>query len=144
MDEELMTRLRRAVSRISRQLNDSASDEGLTPSEATILGVVARSGPVSLPELARGEGLNPTMLSRIVGKMDRAGLITRLRDPSDRRSAQVSVTEHGRKVEARIRAGRAAAVARTVQALSDEQQRELTQAVPALEAFAEHLRQSKL
>ncbi|WP_226030521.1 MarR family winged helix-turn-helix transcriptional regulator, partial [Streptomyces hyderabadensis] len=134
MDEELMTRLRRAVSRISRQLNDSASDEGLTPSEATILGVVARSGPVSLPELARGEGLNPTMLSRIVGKMDRAGLITRLRDPSDRRSAQVSVTEHGRKVEARIRAGRAAAVARTVQALSDEQQRELTQAVPALEA----------
>lgn len=138
-----MTRLRRVVSRISRQLNDSAREEGLTPSEATILGVVARNGPISLPELAAGEGLNPTMLSRMIGKMDRAGLISRLRDPHDKRSAQVSVTDHGRAVEERVRTGRADVVARAVQELSAKQQRQLTESVPALEAFLDQLRLSK-
>ena len=143
VDEETMTRLRQAVSRIARQLNNTATDEGLTPSQATILGVIARRGPINLTELAELEGLNPTMLSRMVSKLDSEGLISRSRAPEDLRSAAVKVTRAGRTLEAKIRAGRAKVVARAMDGLGEKQQQTLTKALPALEELVEQLRETQ-
>ncbi|PZS27145.1 MAG: hypothetical protein DLM58_19220 [Pseudonocardiales bacterium] len=59
-----------------RRLNDSAAHEGLTITQASILGLLAGRGEVSLSELVRLEAINPTMLSRVVGKIESAGLPT--------------------------------------------------------------------
>lgn len=140
MDDDVLTRLRQAVSRLARELNTTATDEGLTPTQASTLGVIARRGPISLSELARVERLNPTMLSRVIAKLDGAGLIARTPHPEDQRSALVEVTPQGRTTSTRIRNNRTKEVAHAAESLPAAQQRLLTDAVPALEALFEQLR----
>lgn len=140
MDEDTTTHLRQVIGRLARQLNRSASDEGLTPSEASVLGIVTGRGPISLSELARVEGLNPTMLSRVVSNLERAGLISRIPDPNDLRSAAVSATRQGRTVQATVRANRAQVVADAADGLTAEQQKSIAEALPALQALVDQLR----
>ena len=84
MDADGVTRLRGVIARLARQLNASSTSEGLTPSQASVLGLVVFRGPLSLGELADLEGLNPTMLSRVVGRLQELELIRRIPDPADR------------------------------------------------------------
>src|SRR5580658_5433708 len=140
MDSDTVIRLRRVVLRLARQLNAASVGEGLTPTQASVLGVVNSRGPVSLADLAEIEGLNPTMLSRVVGKLDSFGLIRRLRDPDDFRAARVEVTPEGRQTYQRIAAERAAIVSERVAGLPPEQEAALVAALPALENLAEDLR----
>ena len=112
MDDDGVTRLRRVIARLARQLNSSATGQGLTPSQASVLALVVARGPVSLGELAALEGLNPTMLSRVVGKLQSMELIRRIPDPADLRSASVTSTDSGRRTDQRVKAQRAAVVSR--------------------------------
>ena len=140
MDSDTVIRLRRVVLRLARQLNAASVGEGLTPTQASVLGVVNGRGPVSLADLAEIEGLNPTMLSRVVGKLDSFGLIRRLRDPDDFRAARVEVTPEGKQAYQRIAAQRAAILSERVAGLPPEEAAALVAALPALENLAEDLR----
>jgi DNA-binding MarR family transcriptional regulator len=140
MDDETVIRLRRVILRLARQLNAASVGEGLTPTQASVLGIVANRGPLGLTELTEIEGLNPTMLSRVVGKLDSFGLIRRLRDPDDFRAARVEVTPDGLQAYRRIAAQRAAILSERVAGLPPEQEAALIAALPALENLAEDLR----
>jgi DNA-binding MarR family transcriptional regulator len=139
MDEEGAIRLRRVISKLARQLNASSTGEGLTPTQASVLGLVVGRGSVSISELTELEGLNPTMTSRVVGILDTMGLISRVPDPSDLRSATVSPTEAGRRSDERVKAGRAAVVSAAVSRLPATQQKAVLAALPALEALRDEL-----
>src|SRR6202042_712351 len=110
MDADSVIRLRRVVLGLARRMNAASVGEGLTPSQASVLGIVVNRGPLGLAELTEIEGLNPTMLSRVVGKLDSFGLIRRLRDPDDFRAARVEVTPKGQSVYERITAQRSAVI----------------------------------
>jgi DNA-binding MarR family transcriptional regulator len=140
VDAEDAVRLRRAIARVARQLNTSATDEGLTPTQASVLALIVGHGPVGLPDLQRLEHLNPTMLSRVVGRLDELGLIDRSPDPDDLRSVSVSVTASGRKVHTRIKAQRADAVSQAATRLSEREQRALINALDALDHLADELK----
>ena len=135
-----MIRLRRVVLRLARHLNAASVGEGLTPTQASVLGIVTYRGPLGLTELTELEGLNPTMLSRVVGKLDSFGLIRRLRDPEDFRAARVEVTPEGEQAYQRIAAQRAAILSERVAGLPADQVAALIAALPALENLAEDLR----
>lgn len=137
MDEETLTRLRQAVGRISRQMSRNSTDEGLTPTQATTLGAIARRGPVPLSRLAKAEGLDATQLSRVLGALERRGLVTRAPDPSDLRSVLVTATEAGSVLAIRIRENRAGVLADAVRHLDAEQQKLISDAVPALEVMVD-------
>src|SRR6202011_2707908 len=107
-DNDTVIRLRRVVLKLARQLNAASREEGLTPTQASVLGITTARGPLSLAELTDLEGINPTMLSRVIGKLDSFGLIKRLRDPDDFRAARVEVTPEGKQTYQRIAAERAA------------------------------------
>ena len=140
MDDETVIRLRRVILRLARHLNAASVGEGLTPTQASVLGIVANRGPLGLTELTEIEGLNPTMLSRVVGKLDSFGLIRRLRDPDDFRAARVEVTPEGKQAYQRIAAQRAAILSERVASLPPEEAAALVAALPALENLAEDLR----
>jgi DNA-binding MarR family transcriptional regulator len=140
MDNDTVIRLRRVVLRLARQLHAASREEGLTPTQASVLGITTIRGPLSLAELTELEGINPTMLSRVIGKLDEYGLIKRLRHPDDFRAARVEVTPKGRGVYDRIAAQRSAVISEAVTGLPDGQQAALLAALPALEHLAENLR----
>ena len=135
-DSESVARLRRVITRLSRILNESASAEGLSPSQASVLAVVGAHGPIALAELAEIEGINPTMLSRIVTKLDSLGLLRRTPHPNDQRAALVEATEAGQATSERIRESRSAAVTKILDGLPTETTATLLAALPALEALA--------
>jgi DNA-binding MarR family transcriptional regulator len=114
MDSDAVIRLRRVVLKLARQLNAASREEGLTPTQASVLGITTMRGPLSLAELTELEGINPTMLSRVIGKLDEYGLLKRLRDPDDFRAARVEVTPKGRAVYERITAQRSAVISESV------------------------------
>lgn len=141
MDDDGAIRLRRVISILARQLNSSATVAGLTPSQASVLRLIVARGPISLAELASLEGLNPTMLSRVIGRLQAVELISRIPHPADLRSASVASTPAGQQVDQQIKARRATAVAKNLKLLTADQVRVLTEALPALEALAEVMRQ---
>ncbi len=143
MNAENVTRMRRVIGRLARLLNAAPVSENLTPTQASVLGLVAHRGPIGMTELAEIEGLNPTMLSRVVAKLVEDGLARRLPNPADQRAVQLEATDRGHEVHERILASRTTTVARILDGLSPDVTEALLDALPALEALAEGLRTKK-
>jgi DNA-binding MarR family transcriptional regulator len=143
VDAENVTRLRRVIGRLARLLNAAPVSENLTPTQASVLGIVAHRGPIGMTEVADIEGLNPTMLSRVVAKLVDDGFLTRQPDPADQRAVQLDATDAGRDVHQRIIKSRTDTVARILDGLSPDVTEALHDALPALEALAEGLRTTK-
>jgi DNA-binding MarR family transcriptional regulator len=141
MDDEGAIRLRGVISKLARELNASSTGEGLTPSQASALSLIVARGPLRLTELGERERINPTMLSRVIGRLVEMNLITRTPDPADLRSVSVLSTAAGRRVDKKVKARRAAAVSECLALLPAEQVAALTEALPALENLAETMRQ---
>jgi len=131
-----VTRLRIALARISRSVERTSADSGYTRTQLSVLGSVVRLGQPGLAELADAEGLNPTMLSRVVGKLEAAGLLTRQVTAADRRVVEVTATPAGRALHLRLRKRRADLLAGQLAELPAGQSARLQAALPALESLA--------
>jgi DNA-binding MarR family transcriptional regulator len=138
-------RLRVVFGRLSRRLrlSDAATAAGMTPARVSALLNIERHGPMRLAELAESEGINPTMLSRIVADLVDANLCERSCDPGDRRSAWVQATPLGRELADGMRAHRTEAVQSALERCSEGDRRAIEQALPALEALAEQLKERR-
>lgn len=136
LDREQVARLRLAVARVSRRLRSVPSGQGMTSTQLSVLAAVVRDGPIKLADLAAAEDVNPTMLSRIVAKLDADGLLVRTPDLDDARVAVVQSTAAGRRRHQRIRDERTEALTRVLADLDPRLVDRLTAAVPALEELA--------
>jgi DNA-binding MarR family transcriptional regulator len=137
--DEASARLRGVIGRLSRRLRPTVAGSQLTPSQTSVLFSIVRFGPIRLSELARIEGINPTMLSRIAAILADAGLISRSADPADKRSAFVQSTAAGRRMRERVHRERALALGAYVQQLTESEQQALWDALPVLEALVERI-----
>jgi hypothetical protein len=63
IDPDDVARLRAVIGRLSRLLNASVADVGLTPTQLSVLGSVVRRGPIGVGEL-RGRPDHPGDRSR--------------------------------------------------------------------------------
>jgi len=114
-------------------------DGNLSPSQREVLFTITRRGPVRLSEVAASEGINPTMLSRIVSHLESANLVTRTPDTSDARVMHLSSTDQGRALCKEIRNERTDALRSALGQLSEEQRNMLLDALPVLESLVETL-----
>lgn len=137
MDDDEVARLRRAVLRVARRMRALSTEEGLTPAQSGLLATLVREGPTRLGDLAAAEGLNPTMLSRMLGALEAGGLVARTTDPEDRRSVWAVATTAGARRLARIRARHREALAGLLEGLDPAAVTALRRALPALEALAD-------
>ena len=142
LDLDTAARLRASIGKLARRLRPTAAGAaaGLTPTRTSVLFTVARLGPVRLSDLAQEEGLNPTMLSRVIADFAESGLVTRACDPGDRRAALVEATGAGRKLCERMRGERTDVLELALGALEAEDRLAVEQALPVLERLAESLK----
>lgn len=139
VDTDTAARLRIAISRLNRQLNSTSTGEGLTPTQASVLGLVGARGPLRLAELAELERLNPTMLSRVVGKLTELELIRRRPDPDDLRAALVEITPTGADLRKRILGRRTERISECLDRLGGDSADTVLAALPVLEALVREL-----
>ena len=135
-----VNRLRVALARISRQVDLQVAGQGMTRTQLTMLGTMARERSLRIGELAEIEGLNATMVSRLVGKLETLGLVARTPDAEDRRSVVVEVTPAGARLHTRLRAERTRLFAERLAHLPAGHADALISALPALESLADALR----
>lgn len=141
-EEAVPARLRIAVARLSRRLRPTAAAGSLTATEVDVLKAAERQGPQPLSDLAEFVGLNPTMLSRLVQKLEGTGLVRRLPDEADRRICRLEVSPKGHRLLERINRERNDALSRRIASLGEEDRLALERALPVLEELADQLRQS--
>ena len=138
-DGEVIDRLRVVLVRGQRRLRLAYTDDNLSPTQLEVLAMVVRRGPLRLAEVASLEGINPTMLSRIVAKLEEAQLVTRVADANDGRVVHVAATDQGRGLYEVIHRQRTQALALALESLSFHERQELRGALPALEKLVASL-----
>lgn len=145
LDPETAVRLRAVIGRLSRRLRTTpaARQAGLTPTAISLILNVNRSGPTRMADLTESEGINPTMLSRVVSDLVGAGLLARENDAADRRAAWVRVTMAGSRLAERMRTERTQALNAAMRGLSEQDRRRIEKALPGLEALAEELKERR-
>ena len=139
MDDDV-NRLRVALGRISRTVEREVTTGGLTRTTMSLLGTLARHRTLGMGELAEIEGLNPTMASRLVGKLEDARLVHRVPSDDDRRAVVVEITAEGTRTQNRLRRERTAALTHWLDDLAPDEREALIKAVPALESLAASMR----
>jgi DNA-binding MarR family transcriptional regulator len=125
---------------MSRRLRPTSAAGTLTTTEVDILVAAERQGPVRMSDLASFAGLNPTMLSRLIPKLEAAGLIRRIHDAADKRVCRVTATPKAGRLLERIRSERNDALSRRLRDLQPDERDTLALALPILEDLAERLR----
>ncbi len=99
IDEVLIAlrRISRAIDLHSRHLVRTCH---LTGPQLIVLTEIIRSGELSPGELARRVTLSNATITGIIDRLERRGLVNRLRSDSDRRRVVISATDEGRKMAA--------------------------------------------
>jgi DNA-binding MarR family transcriptional regulator len=132
VDEEVASRLRTAINRLHRRLRQE-SLAGLSPAQASALATVRRLGSPTLGELASTEQVQPPSMTRIVANLSDGGLVTRLTDDTDRRSARVRITPAGTRALERIKTLKTAFLVHQLAELSPEERDQAARLVELLE-----------
>ncbi len=133
-DAELAGRLRVAVGLLVRRLRQR--DPGhLSPAQLSALVTIEAAGPVRNGDLAARENVAAPTMTRMVGAMEEAGLVSRGPDPSDARGSLVSLAPGGAAALRALRRERNNILIEKLAALPPEQRAALEAALPALEAL---------
>jgi DNA-binding MarR family transcriptional regulator len=129
---DLASRLRLDISRMARRLRQEAGAE-LSPSQTAALATIECHGPLTPSELAVRERIQRPTATRVLARLEEAGLIERAADPSDRRSCLVSASTEGRELLGTIRTRKDAYLAQRLDALSVDDREALDRAAAILE-----------
>lgn len=108
--------LRAVFARLLRKLRE-ATNEGITPSQASALSRLGKGGVSTVSALAHAEKVRPQSMATIVEALEGFGFVTRSQDPNDGRRQIVDLTDAG---WAQIAGQREAGVAWLDQALSED------------------------
>jgi DNA-binding MarR family transcriptional regulator len=92
-----LRRIIRAVGLYSREL---LRRRNLTTTQLATLRQLARRGRLAAGEVARGISVSQATITGVLDRLERRGLVTRSRDPEDRRRVVIELTEAGREAVA--------------------------------------------
>jgi DNA-binding MarR family transcriptional regulator len=133
-DAELAGRLRLAVGLLVRRLRQR--DPGhLSPAQLSALITVEAGGPMRAGDLAAKENVAAPTITRLIGAMVDAGLVTRGPDPSDARGSLVALAPGGAGALAALRRERNNILSQRLAALPPDQRAALEAALPVLETL---------
>lgn len=77
--------LRLLVSRLRRRLKEVYDNQGLTPSQVSVISRLSHDGPASTSDLAAAEGVRRQSMASTVAALEEQGVIHRQADPQDAR-----------------------------------------------------------
>jgi DNA-binding MarR family transcriptional regulator len=109
----------------------------MTPSMLSAMANIEYRQPVTLGHLAEAERVTPPTMTKIVGRLEDSGLVTRTVDVADRRIQRVSLSPDGARLITRNRSRKNAYLARKLQRLEPEEVSKLEEAVGVIEKLLE-------
>ena len=113
--------LRPALLRLARELRQETEQLGVTSRQVTLLWLIRTNPGMSLRELAAEERISAPALSGHVDRLEKAGLLARVRDEDDRRRVGLALTDEGERLLKRVRARRTTWLADRLRGLDEEE-----------------------
>ncbi|MCR9128736.1 MAG: MarR family winged helix-turn-helix transcriptional regulator [Alphaproteobacteria bacterium] len=102
VDRRLYLLIEIAARRLHRDADARLSAEaGVTASQAAVLFLLLRRGERRMGAIGEVLALGAPAVTGLVGRMEKAGLVSRRKDAADRRGALVDLTETGRRAAER-------------------------------------------
>ncbi|GAA4531823.1 MULTISPECIES: MarR family winged helix-turn-helix transcriptional regulator [Nonomuraea] len=143
-DRTLAETLSRSPGRLLRRVYARFTAEALSDDprsrDFVVLDTLADQDADSQLELAERLGINRTIMVRLVDRLQQAGYVTRTRNPANRRSYVLSITEEGRKARDAMREAVAERDARVTASLTPGERERLNELLSLLLPEPEPLR----
>ena len=136
MSTEVADRLHSAAIHLLRLVRREDAATGLSAARLSALSVLVFGGDRTVGQLAAAEQVRSPTMSRLVGEMEREGLVMRRPSPEDGRAIVVSATDEGRRVLVEGRRRRVAALAQRLEGLPPEDVAALDEAAALMERIA--------
>ena len=124
--------LRPIVLRVARELRKETEQFGVTSRQATLLALVKTNPGLTLRGLAEAEAISAPALSEQVDRLERAGLLRRLRSEVDRRRVGLELTPDGERLLRSIKERRTTWLAERLSALDPDALRAIEGAIGPL------------
>ena len=118
-------KLVRAAESVSARIHGHLSENNLTISQFGVLEALLHLGPLSQAELAKKILKSTGNITMVIDNLEKRGLVTRERDPEDRRYYAVTLTPAGKKLIASLFPRHAAGIVKGMNALSKNEQETL-------------------
>jgi DNA-binding MarR family transcriptional regulator len=98
--EEAVVAVLRTASLLRRALNRRVESQGISAAQYNVLRILRGAGEDGLPTLAVRDRLveEAPGITRLIDKLEKAGLVTRLNDKKDRRTVRCRITAAGLRV----------------------------------------------
>ncbi len=117
--------IRVAFGRLRRRMQEVATDDDLTPSQASVIVRLSKGEAATAAGLAQLEGIRPQSMAATLVALEQRGLISRTPDPTDGRRQVVTLTAAGAEVEEGNRAARGEWIVGRLDEVCTEQERQL-------------------
>jgi MarR family transcriptional regulator, organic hydroperoxide resistance regulator len=98
---QIVTGLRRVVRAIELYSQDVYKQFSLTGPQLWAIKTLSRRGPLATSELAAALAVQPSTLSVLMDRLEKRGLVRRLRSREDRRFVEIALTPKGAELAAR-------------------------------------------
>lgn len=112
-------------------------NEGLSLTELGVLRALVRNDAMRISSLAAEQAMTQPGMTQLVTRMERAGLVMREPDPTDRRVVRVVATDRGRQLFENRDASRVALFSELYEHLDEEERQRLRDALPVLTRLME-------
>lgn len=120
-----------------RRLRKADAGTGLPAPHLSALSLLVSAGRHTIGELAGYERVTPPTMTYIVNALEERGLVSRVREPGDRRVVHVEATSAGHTVIDRGQMQRVTRLAADLEALSEDDRRTLARAARILLSLPE-------
>ncbi|MEV4348574.1 MarR family transcriptional regulator [Actinoplanes sp. NPDC049596] len=125
------------LGQLVRFLRQLEGPDNPSPVALSVLRRLGREGPIRLTDLARLERASQPGMTQLVGRMEKAGQLKRLPDPTDGRGVLVETTAAGRALVERTHAHYEATLDKLFDGLDPDDKAAIVGALPALTRLAE-------
>jgi MarR family transcriptional regulator, organic hydroperoxide resistance regulator len=96
--KEIVGSIRRLVRAVSLDSARNSRQFSLTAPQSGVLRSLATNGPISSASLSRDLYVTPSNITGIIDRLEKKGLVTRIKKEGDRRVALLTLTEAGEKL----------------------------------------------
>lgn len=137
--ERFVASVRPSLTKIYVNYFRRSNSSNLTGPQLTIMGRLAEDGPARISDIAKLEGIRMPTASNALRQLEDRGMVTRVRETSDRRGVRVELTDAGREEFDRVGEERNHFFAQLLEPLSDDEVRRLDDVAPIIIKLAHTL-----
>lgn len=98
LEDQIVLALRRVTRAVALHSRALLRTSGLTGPQSLVLKAIGEKGSTSVGELARRVNLGQATMTDILLRLERKGLVTRIRAKEDRRRVMVDLTRDGKRL----------------------------------------------